>query len=65
LNETLTVLEGLCSLVDYVSARPVLKRGSALQEKYGQYWVKIEEVLNGFSLAALVERQKEKTGKMF
>jgi Rrf2 family transcriptional regulator, cysteine metabolism repressor len=60
LNEILTVLEGPCSVVDCVSdAKSCPKTDKCVtREVWTMLGTKIEEVLNEFTLASLVERQK-------
>jgi len=61
LNEILTILEGPCSLVDCVSDSKACSKTETCVTR--EIWImlgaKIEEVLNGFTLATLADRQKE------
>jgi Rrf2 family transcriptional regulator, cysteine metabolism repressor len=63
LNEVVTVLEGPCSLVDCVAdAKSCPKTESCVtREVWSVLGSKIEEVLSGLTLAALAERQTQKT----
>lgn len=63
LNEIITVLEGPCSLVDCVTdVTSCPKTDSCVtREVWSLLGSKIEEVLTGFTLAALAERQTQKT----
>ena len=62
LNEILTVLEGPCNLVDCVSDTKACPKTDicATREVWTMLGNKIEETLNGVTLATLTERQKEK-----
>lgn len=63
LNEIIAVLEGPCSLVDCVTdVTSCPKTDSCVtREVWSLLGSKIEEVLTGFTLAALAERQTQKT----
>jgi Rrf2 family protein len=63
LNEIIAVLEGPCSLVDCVTdVTSCPKTDSCVtREIWSLLGSKIEEVLTGFTLAALAERQTQKT----
>jgi len=63
LNEIIAVLEGPCSLVDCVTdVTSCPKTDSCVtREVWSLLGSKIEEVLTGFTLAALAERQIQKT----
>jgi Rrf2 family protein len=63
LNEIISVLEGPCSLVDCVTdVTSCPKTDSCVtREVWSLLGSKIEEVLTGFTLAALAERQIQKT----
>jgi Rrf2 family protein len=63
INEIIAVLEGPCSLVDCVNdVKSCPKTDSCVtREVWSMLGSKIEEVLTGFTLAALAERQIQKT----
>jgi Rrf2 family protein len=63
INEIITVLEGPCSLVDCVTdANSCPKTDTCVtREVWSLLGTKIEEVLTGYTLAALAERQMQKT----
>lgn len=63
INEIITVLEGPCSLVDCVTdVKSCPKTDTCVtREVWSLLGSKIEEVLTGFTLAALAERQTQKT----
>ncbi len=65
LNRILTTLEGPCGLVDCVTDRKVCPKvdACASRDVWKMLGAKIEEVLNGVTLAALAAQQKDKVEK--
>jgi Rrf2 family transcriptional regulator, cysteine metabolism repressor len=65
LNEVISILEGPCSLVDCVSDEKACpKTGTCVtRDVWKTLGNKIEEVLNGYTVASLLQMQKEKTQK--
>jgi Rrf2 family protein len=65
LNEVISVLEGPCSLVDCVSDEKACpKAGTCVtRDVWKTLGNKIEEVLNGYTLASLLHMQREKVQK--
>lgn len=63
LNEIITVLEGPCSLVDCVTDAQSCPKSDACvtREVWSLVSSKIEELLAGYTLATLAERQIQKT----
>jgi Rrf2 family transcriptional regulator, cysteine metabolism repressor len=65
LNEIISVLEGPCSLVDCVADEKACPKSDicVTRDVWKALGNRIEEVLKGYTLASLLEMQKEKTQK--